>query len=106
VNYKQDGKPYVDHRWEVKVLWASRPSYAGAILIRGAQIDDSDQIGFPIGDGRKIASALRFPPGAHRWRYFATSALVRHAGCYAFQIDTGKRSSIVVFQTVAGQSRP
>jgi hypothetical protein len=103
VNYRENRKPLYDGSWEVKVLWAGGPSYAGPIVIRGAQIDGSYQLVFPTGEPMTIKSSLNFPAGSsHAWRYYATSTLLRHAGCYAFQIDGLSFSKIVVFKAIRG----
>jgi hypothetical protein len=87
-----------------KVLWVSDPKYDGPILIRGAQIDGTNQLRFGL-VGPTILEELAFPH--HRaenwsggWRNFPSYTRLRAPGCYAYQVDGAGFSDIIVFSAV------
>jgi hypothetical protein len=86
-------------------LWLLiKPGVEGAVLVRGHQVDGSNEIRF--GQGDAPARALRRPaPGqAHPdgistpWTIEFADIRLREAGCYAIQIDSEAASSVIVFR--------
>jgi hypothetical protein len=84
-----------------KILWAV-PAYAGAVLVRGRQIDGPDRAGFDVGPGwsNRVHSELRLV-GPERGLHPAAT-FVHAAGCYAYQVDTLRRSYVIVFTVEFG----
>jgi hypothetical protein len=85
-----------------KTLWAVDKRYRGPLLIRGARIDRTGPVRFGIGDVEvgdyQVLSELGMPAEQQvRWRYGASSTLVRGPGCYAFQVDGTNFSDVIVF---------
>jgi hypothetical protein len=101
-----------------EVLWLSRPSYRGPVLVRGGQLDGPERLGF--GRGPRPRSQLRLPAGqwtARRsplrawgrtvqprtgWRMAAALTRIRRAGksgirCYAYQVDGNSFSYTIAF---------
>jgi hypothetical protein len=105
----RDGKiiyAYADrNEWGIsKILWLSNPDYSGPALIRGYQLDGTNELRFM--DGADPPSELQFPvetsvsspelePG---WRQLGSETRVRAPGCYAYQIDGLNFSEVIVFQ--------
>ena len=80
-----------------KVLWAV-PRYAGAVLIRGRQLDGPNEVGFDLGPQwtRRVHPEIRLVGPEHDLHPAAT--FVRAPGCYAYQVDTFRSSYLIVFQ--------
>jgi hypothetical protein len=87
-----------------KVLWITSPSYAGPVLIRGEQLDDSHAVGFSLSDGPAYTN-LQFPPAKkyryHRWQEWPSETRLQASGCYAYQVDGTTFSEVIVFRAVA-----
>jgi hypothetical protein len=89
-----------------KILWISRPVYAGPALIRGARLDGSGDVGFSGG----ASTSLRFDLETHTragdategsvqgWRYLPSLVYLADAGCYGFQIDMPDRTVMVTLR--------
>lgn len=79
-----------------KVLWTV-PSYTGAVLIRGRQVDGPGELGFDLGPRwtNTVLPELRLV-GRSDLRPAAT--FVRSPGCYAYQVDTFRSSYLIVFE--------
>jgi hypothetical protein len=78
------------------VNWSDAAGYAGPILIRGRELGGSHAVGF--GEGHVPYDELQlYAPsaGAHKWPSFVR---VRGQGCYAYQVDTTRGSSVIVFR--------
>jgi hypothetical protein len=110
-------------RWRsAEVLWVSRPSYRGPVLVRGGQLDGSGRLGF--GRSARARSQLRLPAGdwtARRgplrvWgrtvqartgsRTATALTRISRTGksgirCYAFQVDGNSFSYVIAFGAVA-----
>jgi hypothetical protein len=88
-----------------KVLWLVSPSYHGAIVVRGRQLDGTGLLRFadeePDGSSRLLAS-LRLPasPGWLRngWRDRPSTELFSGPGCYGFQVDGRNFSRTIVLE--------
>ena len=85
-----------------KVLWVSDPKYDGPIVIRGQQVDGTNQVRFGQGSAA-IRQELAFP--AHSadnweggWRNFPSYTRLRAPGCYAYQVDGAGFSDTIVFR--------
>ncbi len=96
-----DGIRHAGWYWH-KTLWAVDKRYRGPVLIRGARIDPPGPLRFGTGDvamgSYHVLSELQMPTEQQaRWRYGASSTLVRGPGCYAFQVDGTKFSDVIVF---------
>jgi hypothetical protein len=80
-----------------KVLWAV-PRYAGAVLIRGRQLDGSSDVGFDLGPRwtRSVHPEIRLVGPEQDLHPAAT--FVRAPGCYAYQVDTFRSSYLIVFE--------
>ena len=88
-----------------KVLWVGRRTYRGPILIRGRQLDGSNEVRFDLGGGAPLPE-LAFRAGESRgtsrgaagWREFPSHTRLRAPGCYGYQIDGTSFSRVVVFR--------
>jgi hypothetical protein len=80
-----------------KVLWGV-PSYAGAVLIRGRQLDGASEVGFDLGPRwtRTVLPEIKLVGPEYDLRPAAT--FVRTPGCYAYQVDTFRASHLIVFE--------
>jgi hypothetical protein len=80
-----------------KVLWAV-PRYAGAVLIRGRQLDGASSVGFDVGPNwtRRVHAEIRLVGPEQDFHPAAT--FVRAPGCYAYQVDTFRSSYLIVFE--------
>jgi hypothetical protein len=79
-----------------KLLW--RTLRRGPALVRGARLDAAGIVGFDLGPGwtRSVHEELRLSGPERDWHPAAT--FVHEPGCYAYQIDTPRYSSVVVFE--------
>ena len=87
-----------------KVLWVSSPDYHGPALIRGYQVDGTNEVRFER--GAEPPAELQFPlegsgsspdlePG---WRQLPSYNRVRAPGCYAYQVDGLDFSEVILFE--------
>lgn len=78
-------------------LWASDPSYAGPVLIRGRRIDGQGALRVDKG-----ISELQLAKGESEatpdWRFWRTSMEAPSPGCYAAQVDGQGSSQVIVFK--------
>ena len=89
-----ESNPYVG--WSgTKVLWRV-PAYAGAVLVRGRQLDGGGTVGFDLGPQwtRRVLAEIKLV-GPHPLR--PAASFVRASGCYAYQVDTLRSSYQIVF---------
>ncbi len=98
---------FAGSKWSgFKVLWVSRPSYNGPLLIRGRQLDGLHAVGF--GQDLVPFAEQQLPPGTgagaplsqNGWRNWPSTARLRSAGCYGWQIDGTDFSEVIVFHAV------
>jgi hypothetical protein len=86
----------------VKVLWVADPRYAGPALIRGRQIDGSDELRFEWGS--EPAAELWFTElngtTDDGWRDQPSYTRVRAPGCYAYQVDGLDFTEVIVFEAI------
>ncbi len=97
----------------VKVRWQIAPSYHGAVLIRGSQLDGPNRLAFNGGmdqpegnalDTRPVLSQLRLMGAAANapgWSTWVTLTRLSHPGCYAYQVDGVSFSYTITFQAVS-----
>jgi len=80
-----------------KVLW-STPRYHGVVRIRGGRLDGPGTLGFDLGPGwtRKVLPEIRLTGPEPALHPAATYA--RAPGCYAYQLDTLRSSSLIIFE--------
>lgn len=89
----------------IDVLWTAEPGLTGEVLVRGARLDGTGELGF--GDAADPLKELRLAPGGQtqtigdRALVATTQMRVKVAGCYGLEIDAGGRSSVVVFEAEA-----
>lgn len=94
-----------------KTLWAISDRYHGPVLIRGRRIDGPGALRFPLvrprvgGEASHSRPDLRVPAGPGKpdrpgkgWRYEPAVTLIPRPGCYAFQVDGRRYSSVLVFE--------
>jgi hypothetical protein len=85
-----------------KVLWVSDPKYDGPILIRGEQLDGSNQVRFGQGSAAILQELAFRRHSADNWeggwRNFPSYARLRGPGCYAYQVDGAGFSDVIVFR--------
>jgi hypothetical protein len=85
-----------------KVLWIARPSYRGPVLIRGRQLDGTNDVRFER--GLNPSREMRLPsvggtsPG--RWQSRPSYTRLQAAGCYGWQVDGTTFSRVIVFEAV------
>jgi hypothetical protein len=112
VLYLPYGRPEgIEGNWyRAKVLWLVSPSYHGALVIRGRQLDGAGALRFwqeRPNDATRFFAAfdLRLPahPGWLRngWRDRASTELFANPGCYGFQVDGRTFSRTIVLQIAA-----
>jgi hypothetical protein len=85
-------------------IWAADPREQGPILVRGRRVDGPGEIRF--GEAANLKPELELPlrsfvtwPGLPAgWRGFTEYSKVTGPGCYAYQIDTLRASSLIVFR--------
>lgn len=86
----------------IDVLWTAEPGLIGDVLVRGARLDGTGELGF--GDAADPLKELRLAPGGRteaigdRALVATTEMRVKVAGCYGLEIEAGGRSSVVVFE--------
>jgi hypothetical protein len=99
------GRQFAGSNWSgFKVLWVSRPSYNGPVLIRGRQLDGSHAVGF--GQDAVPFAELQLPPGSaagaprsqNGWRDWPSTTRIRSPGCYGWQIDGSHSSELIVIR--------
>lgn len=85
-----------------KVLWFVNPSYQGLILVRGHQLDGPHEMRFYIEPGQPLAQQLVIDTtiGGSPWPNFPSYTRLQAPGCYAYQVDGGTFSEVIVFQAV------
>jgi hypothetical protein len=84
----------------VNFMYAVDPAHVQPTLVRGRQIDGSNELRF--GRGQKPARELRIPtwrtfPKPH-WGWSPSYDRLRAPGCYALQADGRTFSTVIVFQ--------
>jgi len=87
-----------------KVLWVSSPDYRGPALIRGYQVDGTNEVRFER--GADPPAELQFPAeGAGwspdlelGWRQLPSYTRLRAPGCYAYQVDGLDFSEVILFE--------
>jgi hypothetical protein len=87
----------------LKVLWIGDPSYKGAALVRGRQVDGPGELRF--NEGANPSSELRLHtdagnPTASGWNNWPSYTRLRGPGCYAYQVDGLGFSDVVVFRAI------
>jgi hypothetical protein len=93
-----EGKP-----WPAKTPVVADPSYTGPIVIRGQALrGERAALLFGGSDGPVERLELDAPhgrPSPGDWSFWATGGMiVPAAGCYGVQIDTARRSEVVIFE--------
>jgi hypothetical protein len=84
-----------------KTLWVVAPSYSGAVLVRGAQLDGNGPVGF--GEAPLIGQ-LVIPPGPtvnllpDGSRTAPGGIFIKGPGCYALQVDGQSFSYVIVVE--------
>jgi len=96
-----------------KVRWQIAPGYQGAVLIRGRQLDGSNQLTFNGGLDQTNGNALGTEPvlselrlmggqtNSASWTTWVTLTRLSHPGCYAYQVDGSSFSYTITFQAVS-----
>lgn len=86
----------------IDVLWTAEPGLSGDVLVRGARLDRTGELGF--GDAADPLKELRFALGGQtqtigdRALLGTTQMRVKVAGCYGLEIAAGGRNSVVAFE--------
>ncbi|HZT15189.1 MAG TPA: hypothetical protein VFA19_04520 [Gaiellaceae bacterium] len=91
-----------------KVLWVTKPTFRGRVLIRGQQLDGPNDVRFDLWHGGFDPATFLHPAkqlkiqggGGH-----PATTRVAEPGCYAWQLDTRTSSQILVFQAVPQGSK-
>jgi hypothetical protein len=83
-----------------QLTWTAATSYQGPVLIRGRQAGGSGVVGFgeghtPYDELQLLDSGQQAPAHPSGSRSWLTLARVKSPGCYAFQVDTVRSSSVV-----------
>jgi hypothetical protein len=94
-------RPYADYPgWLfVKTLWFSFPRYQGPVLLRGRQLDGSQDLAMgepPTIDPELTAGATA--NGEEGFREWPGGTWVKGPGCYAWQVDGLDFSYVIVFK--------
>jgi hypothetical protein len=88
-----------------RVTWTAPANFTGPLLIRGRQIGGSGVVGFgeghtPYDELQLLDSGHGAPAPGAGGRAWLTYTRVKSPGCYAYQIDSEKFSSVVYFRAV------
>lgn len=85
-----------------KVLWVVKPSYHGALLIRGRRIDGPQALRFERGVDPPDELRLPIQPAnlTGGWANYPSYTRLRAPGCYAYQVDGKAVSEVIVFRAV------
>ncbi len=80
-----------------------RPGVIGDVLVRGRQIDGSNEVRFGAGDTPDAELVFEAPAQARlsnddTWSISFNTMRLREAGCYAIQVDSQAASSVIVFR--------
>ncbi len=93
--------------WVVKIDWFAYPRYQGPVFIRGRRLDGAGKVAFggETPDGAPELFDPQLPPvptanGTGGWREWLGGTWLRSLGCYAWQIDGTKFSTIIVFKAI------
>lgn len=83
-----------------KVLWAvDTPHYPGIVLVRGRQLDGSNELRFDTGALPSPELQISPYPGTQEgWTGQPSYTRVRAPGCYGYQIDGTTFSKVVIFE--------
>jgi hypothetical protein len=90
-----------------KTIWAIQPGLTGLVLVRGVQLNGSNEVRFGRGDVPATELLFSLPgeaqsdPPNNGWTYEIDYTRVRAPGCYAYQIDGETFSYVVVFRAEA-----
>jgi hypothetical protein len=102
VMYYDDG--LVEGGWtHAKVLWVGRPDYQGPVLVRGHQIDGTNELRFERGPDPPKELHLQTDPanaGTTNWSNWPSYTRLQTPGCYAYQVDGVGISEVIVFKAV------
>jgi hypothetical protein len=84
------------------VVFLIRPGVGGDVLVRGHQVDGSNEGRFGEGDTPAAELIFKAPAQARiitddDWSISFNTMRLREAGCYAIQIDSEATSSVIVF---------
>lgn len=86
----------------IDVLWTAEPGLTGDVLVRGARLDRTGELGF--GDAADPLTELRLTTGGRvetigeRVLLASTPIRVKIAGCYGLEVEAGGRASVLVFE--------
>jgi hypothetical protein len=80
-----------------KVLWTI-PRYTGAVLIRGRQLDGNGELGFDLGPQWTWTILPELRLTGPEFGLHPAATFVHSSGCYAYQVDTFRRSYLIFFQ--------
>lgn len=68
-------------------IFALDPAFRGLVLVRGAQLDGTNDIGFGDRSTPNASEHVLVNPESDGWTRHNTFTPVRTPGCYAYQID-------------------
>jgi len=85
-----------------KTIFAISPDYQGQVLLRGHQLDGSDDLRFGIEDVPADRLVEKASPdyNDNHWSYGIDHMRMRAPGCYAVQADGTTFTEVIVFQAV------
>jgi hypothetical protein len=86
-----------------RVWFLIRPGVVGDVLVRGQQLDGSNEVRFGAGDAPDAELVFKAPAQARlanddTWSISFNTMRLREAGCYAIQVDSEAASSVIVFR--------
>jgi hypothetical protein len=91
-------------RWPqaLKVIWVSRPSYQGPLVIRGTRLDKRGPLDFGEAPNRGPLIVPAGPSGNDygRYRSWPNGAWMKHPGCYGWQVDGLTFSETIIVEAV------
>jgi hypothetical protein len=92
--------------YEAKVPWASRTGYLGWTLIRGARLDGPGhvRVELQLADSSMVGGDAVAVEVQADWQFWPGSTEVTSAGCYAYQVDGGGFTEVIVFRAEVGGS--
>lgn len=81
-----------------KVLWVVDPAVVGEVVVTGRQLDGPHEIAFNDPTVSRLVLAENGGAGTGSWRDYPGYTRLQAPGCYAFVVEAGGSTSVLVFR--------